>query len=725
MALSLVFVPLLYSQGILTVTPGRSISTTAGTGVLGYTGDNGNATAATLASPKSLAYDKAGNLFLADARNHVVREVLKSGVVITVAGSGVAGFSGDGGQATSAFLDTPIGVAVDGNGNLYIADSHNHRIRAVVNGTITTIAGTGVPNFSGDGGPATAATLALPSAVAVDVSGNLYIADTNNQRIRKISGTIITTIAGNGEESYAGDGGAATAASLDLPTGIAVDPAGKIYIADRHNQRVRMIASDGTISTVVGAGIVTFAGSFSGDGSAAASATLAKPSGVWVDAAGSLYIADTNNQRVRQVGGGSITTVSGTGEQGFGGDGSASTSAVLNAPNSGAADVLGNITIADTLNQRIRSGNLPILSFPVQTIGVASTPQTVTLSNAGSAPIIVSSIAFTGPFLASNTGTCSASPITLAAGASCTENVVFQPTAQGMTNGSVVFSGNGVVPQSVLLTGASSQSTTTISLTSSLTSTFAGQPVTFTATVRPIVAVTPTGAVSFYDGTLLIGSVQILSNGTAALTTSTLNSGTHSIKAVYAGDSNFSTSTSSAILQSIADFSFAETTPTAGQTVAPGQAATFAFTISPVAIAFNFPITLSATGLPPGATATFTPPTITLGTTATSFTMKIQTAASTALLHHGELFGAGTISLGLLLLPFTRRMRRSMRGLRPLLLGFGAILSFAAMAGISGCGSNSGYFGHPQQAYTINVIGTAANGNVTLVHTITVMLTVQ
>jgi len=244
----------LHAQGVLTVTPARSVTTTSGTGVAGYTGDNGAATAATLASPSAVAYDVNGNLFLADAQNHVIREVSKAGTITTIAGTGVEGFSGDGGAATSAQLDTPTGVAVDKNGNIFIADSHNNRIREVSGGTITTVAGTGSASFGGDNAAAIAAALWLPSAVAIDASGNIYIADTNNQRIRKVTGTTISTIAGNGEELYAGDGGAATAASLDLPTGVAVDASGKVYIADRHNHRVRVVDASGNISTLAGSG---------------------------------------------------------------------------------------------------------------------------------------------------------------------------------------------------------------------------------------------------------------------------------------------------------------------------------------------------------------------------------------------------------------------------------------------------------------------------------------
>jgi hypothetical protein len=204
--LTLSFASSAFPQGILTVTPSRSVATSAGTGTMGYAGDGGAATSATLASPSAVAYDANGNLYLADAQNHVVREILKSGQISTIAGTGIEGYGGDGSAATAALLDTPTGVAVDSTGNVYIADSHNQRIRKVSGGIITTIAGTGAAGYSGDGGAATAAQLSLPSAVTIDSNGNLYIADTNNQRIRKITDTAITTIAGNGEELYAGDG---------------------------------------------------------------------------------------------------------------------------------------------------------------------------------------------------------------------------------------------------------------------------------------------------------------------------------------------------------------------------------------------------------------------------------------------------------------------------------------------------------------------------------------
>jgi hypothetical protein len=728
--LTLSFASSALPQGILTVTPGRSVATVAGTSVLGYSGDNGVAASATLANPSAVAYDAGGNLYLADAQNHVVREVLKSGQITTIAGTGLEGYGGDNGVATSAYLDTPTGVAVDSSGNLYIADSHNQRIRKVSGGIITTIAGTGAAGYSGDGGAATAAQLSLPSAVTIDSNGNLYIADTNNQRIRKMTGTAITTIAGNGEESYAGDGTTATAAALDLPTGVAVDATGNVYIADRNNQRVRMVTPAGIISTIAGSGPASFSGGFSGDGAPATAAVLAKPTSVSVDGAGNIYIADTDNQRIRQVSGNTVATVAGGSQQGFGGDGGAAISAILNSPRAVASDASGNLAIADTLNQRLRTAALPTLTFTNSGVGIMSAAQSVALANTGSVSITVASIAFTGPFTSAAGGSCGATPMTLTPGANCTQNVVFLPTASGAASGSVVFGGTGLVPQSILLTGTAVQTATTVTLASNMATAFVGQAITFTATVKPTGFGTPTGTVSFYDGTTPLGS-SALAAGSASVTT-TLAAGAHTITAVYAGDASFTGNTSAALAPSVLDFNLTlGTTASGSQTVVPGQPVTYALNLLPVGGAFTFPITLSATELPPGATATFTPQVITIGAGPASVAMTIQTAASGASLPHRNLFGAGygggTLALSLLLLPFYRWTRSKIRGMRPLTLCAALILSLAAIGGLSGCGSGSGFFGQTPQSYTINVIGTATGaGGATLQHSIAVItLTVQ
>jgi uncharacterized protein (TIGR03437 family) len=330
-----------------------TIQTFAGNGSTGFAGDGGPATSAALNYPKGVALDTAGNLYIADIDNSRVRKVTAAGIISTVAGNGFFGYSGDGGPALAASISDVTGVAVDGSGNLYITDDSNRRIRKIgANGIISTIAGIGVQGFSGDGGPATSAMLGRPVALVLDPAGNLYFADSVNQRVRKINASgIITTVAGNGLDSYSGDGGPAVSASFAFPIGIAIDAAGNLYVADGNNNRVRLITPGGIIST--------FAGNnqegFSGDGGSATSASLNIPSDVAVDAAGSIYIADAGNNRVRKVNAsGTITTIAGTDDNGFSGDGGPATQAMLNYPWGLTTDASGGLYIADRVNDRIR-----------------------------------------------------------------------------------------------------------------------------------------------------------------------------------------------------------------------------------------------------------------------------------------------------------------------------------------------------------------------------------
>ncbi|HUD23383.1 MAG TPA: Ig-like domain repeat protein [Acidobacteriaceae bacterium] len=283
-----------------------------------------------------------------------MRVVSPAGVINTFAGTGAQGYGGDGGAATSAQLDSPSGVAVDSSNNVYIADTHNNRVREVLasTGVINTIAGTGVAGFAGDGAAATAAVLNYPTAIAVDSAGNVYIADTNNHRIREIKSGTISTVAGDGEQFFSGDGGLATAAGLDSPNGVAVDSSFNLYIGDTHNQRVRLVTfSTGIITTFAGTGVKTY----TADGVAANTSALARPRGLAISPNGTLLIADSDNDRVRSVSGGNITTVVGSGQQGFSGDTALGTAATIDTPRAVTATANNGVVVADTENDRVRA----------------------------------------------------------------------------------------------------------------------------------------------------------------------------------------------------------------------------------------------------------------------------------------------------------------------------------------------------------------------------------
>jgi len=364
------------SGDVLIPAPGN-INTIAGGSTQGYGGDGGAGTSAELYSPSGVAVDSGGNVYIADTANCVIRKVAAStGIISTYAGNHTCGYAGDGGSATSAELASPYNLALDGSGNLYIADTNNNVIREVTasTGFIHTIAGTGPSNggYAGNGGLATSAKLSAPSGVAIDPSGDVYIADGGNCVVREVTASngIINTVAGNGTCGYSGDAGQATSAKLWVVSDVALDSNGNLYIAsfDRtrsgccrwiiSQSRIREVTSStGIINTIAG----TATSGYTGNGGPATSAELGEPWGLAVDSTGNVYIGDSSAAAVREIvaSTGIINTVAGNGSSGYSGDGGQATGAELNFPAGVAVDVAGNIYVADESNNRVRAVGAP------------------------------------------------------------------------------------------------------------------------------------------------------------------------------------------------------------------------------------------------------------------------------------------------------------------------------------------------------------------------------
>lgn len=486
----------------------------------------------------------------------------QTGLIQTYAGNGTAGYSGDGGPATSANLANPVGLVVDGNGNLYIADATNRRVREVNASTgITTVAGGGT---GGAGGLATAAMLQGPCGVAFDSAGDLYISDTCTSasggggsgggtyagngviwRVDAVSG-IITIAAGGG--TTLGDGGPATSGAINLPVGIAIDSSNDIFIADSGNNRIRRVdGTTGIITTVAGNGTAAFAG----DGALATAASLNSPSGVALDAAGNLYIADSANNRIRRVDAvsGIITTVAGTGAAGFNGDGIAATSASLDYPITVALNSSGNLLVADSQNYRTRM--IDMTSGLIWTLAGTGFPTNGCCGNGDGGPATKAPLDYPAGLAVLPTGPLFISEL------------------------------QGDRVREISLPSPYADTALTISANSSGVP--AGQPVTLTATVAAIngLAGNATGAVAFFDGTTTSLSQVPVTNGSASYSTSALSEGKHSINAIYSGDSSFA--------YAIAPpFSLTITAPQANVALAaspnpanPNQAITLTATVTP------------------------------------------------------------------------------------------------------------------------------------------------
>jgi sugar lactone lactonase YvrE len=507
---------------------GGIITTVAGNGLCCYNGDNIAATSAELSYATGVTLDNNGNLIIGDSENFRVRKV-SGGIITTIAGTGAYGYSGDNGPATSAQVTYSYGVAADNAGNIYIADAANHRIRKVAGGVITTVVGTGTPAYSGDNGPASSAAINDPYDVAMDTFGNLYIADTNNYRIRKVSGGTITTIAGNGWVSFSGDGGSATLSQISSPSGVAVDGSGNLYILDSGNSRIRQVSTTGLITTVAGNGNCCY----SGDNGPATSAAI-NSAAIAADNAGNLYLANQN--AVRKVSGGAITTIAGTNFNGYSGDGGPATGALLNNVQGLGVDSFGNVYVADNGNAVIRlltttPETITSLSPPsviagtggftlqVDGAGFSSgdtvlwngTPLTTTFVNSGQLTALVSAVQVSQPETTAVTvngisnavvfpivpdGTVTVSAVSVAQGGSFSIPVAL--TLNGSRTVNNITFGVQIVP-----VGSAPALTGSLSFTSGLSS----APVVATAGTTNSVAVLWNGLSSAVSGTTILGFI--------------------------------------------------------------------------------------------------------------------------------------------------------------------------------------------------------------------------
>ncbi|MGB6942150.1 MAG: Ig-like domain repeat protein [Bryobacteraceae bacterium] len=540
------------------------IQTYAGNGSQGYSGDGGAATSASMSNPLGLVLDANGDLFIAVPGNERVRMVSQSsGIITTVAGGGTGGA---GGLATAAQLLGPCDVKLDSTGNIFLSDTCmeasgggggtgggvSGRIWRVdaVSGIITSIAGGGNSGSIGDGGPATSASLNTPVGIAIDASGNIFIADSGNNRIRRVDATtgIITTVAGNGTAAFAGDGGLATAASLNSPDGVAVDTAGNLYVADSQNNRIRMIAAaTGIITTVAGTGSAPF----NGDGILATSANLSSPITVIVNSSGNLLIADSGNYRVRMLdmSSGLIWTVAGSGSAsgccGIG-DGGPATKAALDVPAGLAISPSGPLFISELQGNRVREVSLP---SPYASTAVTTSANASSVPSGNPVTLTATLSAING--LASNaTGTVTfldGTSTFLASVAVANGSAVFSSSSlsQGVHTINAIYSGDTAFGYAVAppfsLTITAPQAA--VALAASPNPAIANQPFTLAATLTPLSA---TGTVTFLNGSSTLGTAPVTS-GTATLSGITLASGSYSLTAQYGGGNGFGPATSPAL----------------------------------------------------------------------------------------------------------------------------------------------------------------------------------
>jgi len=730
--------------------------------------------------PGGLAFGPQGDLFFAETTRHTILRLSHSGTLTVVAGNGVQGFSGDGGLAITASLDSPTAVAVDSAGNVLIADGHNHRIRRVDAATarMSTFAGTGVAGLSPDGVSATAAALDSPSALAFDEAQNLFFADSRIHVIRRIDhGTsLVTTIAGNGIQGAQGDGGKAVQASLDSPSGLAVDAIGNLFISDSHNDRIRRVdAVTGIIKTVAATG-------------------LHLPSGLAIDKDGNIFVDDGEHHQTRRIDAltGKMTIIAGDGVQQFAGDNSPAATASLNEPGAITLSPDGLPTISDRRNDRLRQIDAAGIIHTIAGIG-AVTPITLTITapaaaiygtgtvtaNLAGTPA-TGSITFTDGIavlgtaqLNNNVASFSISNLpagghTLVASYSgdsshiATESSVLRlailpaslvavpdaltlvygqsvPALTGTLTGvlvqdasavvlhlstvAVMLSAPGSYPIIATLSGSAAGNYSLSVRPSAVTVTRATAFVTLANSlavhVAPALAGTPSGQVSLLDGNILYATATLSPSGKAQFSAANLSNGSHTLNATYAGDTDFLSAVSPPTTLSIgpgtsADFSLVSLGPDS-VTVSSGSAATFSFAVAAMNGQLSSPISFSASGLPLGATASFNPGYLPPGSAPITFVLTIQTQKTARLTWPRKINPLIFAALLPLLSLFRKRRARAY----PLFL----------LALLAGCGdriNNAATGTSAERSYniTVNATATTVSGG-TLQHNATVILTLQ
>ena len=709
------------------------ITTVAGNGVAAYSGDGGPATSASLNQPAGTAVDAAGNLYIADSSNQRIREVAAgTGIITTIAGNGTAGDSGDGGPAISAELQNPTGMVFDSAGNLYFADEGNQRVRELsTTGVITTYAGDGTAGYSGDGGPAIDAELNGPTRLAIDSANNLYIADSHNNRVRKVDAQtgLIATVVGNGAQGSTGDGGTAINAELSGPVGIGLDGAGNLFTTENTGNRVRKIDENQSILNYATTTAVGTSDSADNPQTAVlsnignASLTIPPPligNNPNVSAGFILDSASTCPQL--GVSSSSQTLASGA----------YCTIAIDFAPISSGA-VTGTAVRTDTsLNAAAATQTIHLngtgAAISTSTTVVGSPNPSAYLQSVVFTATVVSATGTTVPTGAMQfmiDGTLAGGPVTLTNG---TAAYTASTLAVGSHNVAATYTpatGDGFAGSS----GSTSQTVTratlgqnglaNITLASSPNPSNYQQAVTFTATVPSGV----TGTVQFVEGTTVLGTGTI-SGTTASLSINSLAVGTDPVTAVYSGDANFNPATSAVDNQVVINnLDFTLTLTSAGtQTVIPGSAASYAVQVAPTSSIYPGTVTFSATGLPTGATIAFSPNAVAANGGTAPVGVSVQTASQNqAIIQRRE--EAAPFALALLVFPlaFFRRIRRC--GIRTLLLLFVLLGGLAATAGLSGCGgyNGNGFFGQSPQNYTITITATSES----IQHSVSVMLNVQ